>query len=72
MSDTNEKAPPPQEPTNEKPPAEAPAPDAEPVKRKREYKDFGHEEEKATRKFYSQSHPPLEGLTRSLPSRREG
>lgn len=48
MSDTNEKAPPPQEPTNEKPPAEAAAPDAEPVKRKREYKDFGHEEEKAT------------------------
>lgn len=27
----------------------------EPEKKKREYKDFGHEEEKATRKYFSSS-----------------
>ncbi|KAI0696067.1 plasma-membrane proton-e [Cytidiella melzeri] len=51
MSDSNEKAPPPPEaePTKEQPPAtEADTPDAEPEKKKREYKDFGHEETKAT------------------------
>lgn len=29
-----------------------PSPTAEPEKKKREYKDFGHEEEKATRAFF--------------------
>ena len=47
MSDLNEKEAGSTEPVKDT--NQPPTPPAEPEKRKREYKDFGHEEEEATR-----------------------
>lgn len=58
MSANNEKEAPPTEPQNatkdNQPPSGSVTPpgDAPEVKKKREYKDFGHEEEKATRALF--------------------
>ena len=58
MSTPNEKAPPPQEPS------EANTPDAPPPeKKKREYKEFGHEEEKATRTSFLPFYVPTQKQT---------
>jgi hypothetical protein len=51
MSDTNEKAPPPQEEPATQPSNGSVTPDAPVEKKKREYKDFGHDEEKAAREL---------------------
>ena len=50
MSDNNEKAPPPQEKPTNQPSDGSVTPDEAP-KKKREYKDFGHEEEKVAREL---------------------
>ena len=48
-----------------------PSTPVEETKKKREYKDFGHEEEQATRKSHlAHSHPPPEGLTLALQTQR--
>jgi H+-transporting ATPase len=45
-------------PLGDAPEQQAPPTTTAPEKKKREYKDFGHDEEKATRTFYLFSSPP--------------